>query len=66
MSHDQIRADQHEAKIDPRASRAEVPDDQRTPSKPLRRSTGKERAFRDRGLASNSDGWKAHLRRDSV
>jgi hypothetical protein len=59
MTREQVRADQEASK-----SRCCTPPDDARKLGQLRRTSGKERAHRDRGSASDSDKWRTHKRED--
>ena len=59
MTREQVQADRGTS----RSWWSRPPDDGRMPGG-LRRSCGKERRFRDRGNASDSEAWRAHKHAD--
>lgn len=60
MSNEQLASDVGESRPDSRP-----PDDWRKfGTGPLRHTTPKERNHRNRGMASNTDGWRQNIRED--
>lgn len=59
MAQQQLNADTAESRSDNHPT-----EDWSHPEGPLRHTTGKERNHRDRGIASNTSEWSAHIRED--